>query len=71
MIKVVYVYFVFEKKDYFFGSIVVIYDYLSVDWIGVGYYMFWNVWWKEILVYVILKVIIKIGRILCVGSGRK
>lgn len=31
MTKVVYVHLVFEKKDYFFGSIAAIYDHLSAD----------------------------------------
>ena len=34
MNKVVYVHSRFEKKDYFFGSIAAIYDYLSADQIG-------------------------------------
>lgn len=30
----VYVYLVFEKKDYFFGSITAIYDHLSAEQVG-------------------------------------
>ena len=37
MTKVVYVHLVFEKKDYFFGSIAAIYDHLSADRIGAGF----------------------------------
>ena len=37
MNKVVYVYLVFEKKDYFFGSIAAIYDHLSAEQVGAGY----------------------------------
>lgn len=34
----VYVYLVFEKKDYFFGSITAIYDHLSAEQVGAGYH---------------------------------
>lgn len=47
MNKVVYVYLVFEKKDYFFGSIAAIYDHLSAEQVGAGYHTLWNVRWKE------------------------
>ena len=43
MDKVVYVYLVFEKKDYFFGSIAAIYDHLSAEQVGVGYHTLRNV----------------------------
>lgn len=71
MNKVVYVHLVFEKKDYFFGSIAAIYDYLSADQIGAGYNTLWNVRWKETSVYVTPKVIIKIGKLLRAGSCKK
>ena len=47
MNKVVYVYLVFEKKDYFFGSIAAIYDHLSAEQLGAGYHTLWIVRWKE------------------------
>lgn len=71
MNKVVYVHLVFEKKDYFFGSIAAIYDYLSADQIGAGYNTLRNVRWKETSVYVTPKAIIKIGKLLRVGSCKK
>ena len=71
MTKVVYVHLVFEKKDYFFGRIAAIYDHLSADRIGAGYHTLRNVRWKETSVYVTPKAIIKTGRILRAGSGRK
>lgn len=39
----VYVYLVFEKKDYFFGSITAIYDHLSAEQVGAGYHTLRNV----------------------------
>ncbi len=71
MNKVVYVYLVFEKKDYFFGSIAAIYDYLSADQIGISYNTLRNVRWKETSVHTTPKAIIKVGRLLRAGSGRK
>jgi len=37
MQKVVHVYLIFEKKDFYFGSIAAIYDILSPEQIGVKY----------------------------------
>ena len=71
MNKVVYVHLVFEKKDYFFGSIAAIYDYLSADQIGAGYNTLRNVRWKETSVYVTPKAIIKIEKLLRAGSCKK
>ena len=71
MNKVVYVHLVFEKKDYFFGSIAAIYDYLCADQIGAGYNTLRNVRWKETSVYVTPKAIIKIGKLLRAGSCKK
>ena len=71
MNKVVYVYLVFEKKDYFFGSIAAIYDHLSAEQVGAGYHTLWNVRWKETSVHTTSRAIIKVGRLLRAGSGRK
>ena len=59
----VYVYLVFEKKDYFFGSITAIYDHLSAEQVGAGY--------QETSVHTMSSAIIKVGRLLRAGSGRK
>ena len=71
MNKVVYVYLVFEKKDYFFGSIAAIYDHLNAEQVGVGYHTLRNVRWKETSVHTTSRAIIKVGRLLRSGSGRK
>ena len=71
MDKVVYVYLVFEKKDYFFGSITAIYDHLSAEQVGAGYHTLRNVRWKETSVHTTSRAIIKVGRLLRAGSGRK
>ena len=71
MNKVVYVYLVFEKKDYFFCSIAAIYDHLSAEQVGAGYHTLWNVRWKETSVHTTSRAIIKVRRLLRACSGRK
>lgn len=71
MDKVVYVHLVFEKKDFFFGSIAAIYDYLSAEQIGASYNTLRNVRWRETSVHSTPRAIIKIGKLLRSGSSRK
>lgn len=46
MSKVVYVHLIFERKDYFFGSIAAVYENLSAEQVGVSYNTLRNVRWK-------------------------
>lgn len=61
MQKVVHVYLIFEKKDFYFGSIAAIYDILSPEQIGIKYNTLRNYDWKNNSVYLTKKAIIKMG----------
>ena len=71
MNKVVYVYLVFEKKDYFFGSIAAIYDHLSAEQVGAGYHTLWNCPVERDVGHTTSRAIIKVRRLLRACSGRK
>lgn len=61
MQKVVHVYLIFEKKDFYFGSMAAIYDVLSPERIGTKYNTLRNYDWKNNSVFLTQKAIIKVG----------
>ncbi len=69
MDKVVYVHLIFEKKDYFFGSIAAIYDHLDAQRVGASYNTLRNVRWKDTSVHTTSRAVIRIGRLLRAGRG--
>lgn len=69
MEKIIHVHLVFEKKDYYFGSIAAIYDVLTPEQVGVKYNTLRNAKWREISVYQTARAIIKQGEL--IRSGRK
>ena len=73
MEKIIHVHLVFEKKDYYFGSIAAIYDVLTPEQVGVKYNTLRNAKWREISVYQTDRAIIKQGELIRSGirSGRK
>ena len=69
MEKIIHVHLIFEKKDYYFGSIAAIYTVLTPEQIGVKYNTLRNAHWREISVYQTRRAIIKQGEI--IRSERK
>lgn len=69
MEKIIHVHLVFEKKDYYFGSIAAIYDVLTPEQVGVKYNTLRNAKWRGISVYQTDRAIIKQGEL--IRSGRK
>jgi hypothetical protein len=69
MEKIIHVHLIFEKKDYYFGSIAAIYTVLEPSQIGVAYNTLRNARWREISVYQTSRAIIKQGEI--IRSERK
>lgn len=63
MEKIIHVHLIFEKKDYYFGSIAAIYTVLEPEQIGVKYNTLRNAKWKDISVYQTQRAIIKQGEI--------
>ncbi len=70
MSKVVYVHLIFERKDYFFGSIAAVYENLSAEQVGVSYNTLRNVRWKETPVYPTPRAMIRVGRLVRAGKGK-
>ena len=70
MSKVVYVHLIFERKDYFFGSIAAVYENLSTEQVGVSYNTLRNVRWKETPVYPTSRAMIRVGRLVRAGKGK-
>lgn len=64
MEKIIHVHLVFEKKDYYFGSIAAIYDVLTPEQVGVKYNTLRNAKWREISVYQTDRAIIKQGELI-------
>lgn len=61
MEKIIHVHLIFEKKDYYFGSIAAVYSVLTPELIGVAYNTLRNAGWKDISVYQTKRAIIKQG----------
>lgn len=64
MEKIIHVHLIFEKKDYYFGSIAAIYTVLTPEQMGVKYNTLRNAKWKDISVYQTQRAIIKQGEII-------
>lgn len=64
MEKIMHVHLIFEKKDYYFGSISAIYSVLSAEQIGVKYNTLRNAKWRDISVYQTQRAIIKQGKLI-------
>lgn len=69
MEKIIHVHLIFEKKDYYFGSLAAIYTVLTPEQVGVKYNTLRNARWREISVYQTGRAIIKQGEL--IRSGRK
>lgn len=69
MEKIIHVRLIFEKKDYYFGSLAAIYTTLTSDQVGVKYNTLRNAKWKDISVYQTSRAIIKQGEL--IRSERK
>lgn len=69
MEKIIHVHLIFEKKDYYFGSLAAIYTVLTPKQVGVKYNTLRNAKWKEISVYPTQRAIIKQGEL--IRSERK
>lgn len=66
-----HVHLIFEKKDYYFGSISAIYSVLSAEQIGVKYNTLRNAKWRDISVYQTQRAIIKQGKLIRSSCKRK
>ena len=64
MEKIIHVHLIFEKKDYYFGSIAAIYTVLDANQVGVAYNTLRNARWREISVYQTPRAIIKQGSLI-------
>lgn len=69
MEKIIHVHLIFEKKDYYFGSLAAIYSVLTPEQVGVKYNTLRNAKWREISVYQTNRAIIKQGEL--IRSERK
>lgn len=69
MEKIIHVHLIFEKKDYYFGSLAAIYSVLQPEQIGVKYNTLRNAKWRDISVYQTPRAIIKQGEL--IRSERK
>lgn len=69
MEKIINVHLIFEKKDYYFGSLAAIYSVLTPEQVGVKYNTLRNAKWREISVYQTKRALIKQGEL--IRSGRK
>lgn len=69
MEKIIHVHLIFEKKDYYFGSLAAIYSVLYPEQIGVKYNTLRNAKWRDISVYQTPRAIIKQGTL--IRSERK
>ena len=64
MTKVVHVHLIFEKKDYYFGSLSAIYSVLRPEEVGVSYNALRHIRWSETSVHTTNRAIIKIGTLI-------
>ncbi|CDD84018.1 uncharacterized protein BN666_00527 [Bacteroides sp. CAG:462] len=64
MTKVVHVHLIFEKKDYYFGSLAAIYSVLGPEEVGVSYNTLRHIRWSETSVHTTNRAIIKIGTLI-------
>lgn len=69
MKKIIHVHLIFEKEDYYFGSLAAIYTVLAPEQLGVKYNTLRNAKWKDISVYPTSRAIIKQGEL--IRSKRK